>query len=270
MTDHSAMYDDLSGDYDRFVDWDTRLAAEMPFIERQLRIAKACRVLDAACGTGMHAIALARGGYQVLGADVSRGMIEAAEANAIDAGVTVQFKKAGFGDLAHVLSPGGAFDAVLCLGNSLPHVLTPAALTATLTDMAACLRPGGLLLIQNRNFDAVLARHQRWMDPQSHRENNIEWLFVRFYDFRPDGTLTFNLATLQRHGTDDWQQRVASTRLWPLRRAELTKALETGGYERISCFGDMLGAPFDVSESPNLVVTARRSRGQPVGGRVSR
>jgi hypothetical protein len=28
------MYDDFSADYDRFVDWPARLAAELPFIER--------------------------------------------------------------------------------------------------------------------------------------------------------------------------------------------------------------------------------------------
>jgi hypothetical protein len=47
------MYDDFSSDYDRFVDWPGRLAAELPFIERQLRAVGARRVLDAACGTGV-------------------------------------------------------------------------------------------------------------------------------------------------------------------------------------------------------------------------
>jgi hypothetical protein len=41
------MYDDFSTDYDRFVDWNGRLAAEMPFIEGQLEAADAHRVLDA-------------------------------------------------------------------------------------------------------------------------------------------------------------------------------------------------------------------------------
>jgi len=197
------MYDGFSADYDRFVDWPGRLAAELPFVERELRAAEAHRVLDAACGTGMHAIALAQRGFRLTGADLSAGMIERARANAAAAGVGVRFEVAGFGHLARVFdghtprsegtvgerSPGAgaAFDALLCLGNSLPHVLTPEALEETLADFAACLRPGGLLLIQNRNFDAVLARGQRWMEPQSHREGESEWLFLRFYDFEPGG-----------------------------------------------------------------------------------
>ncbi|NLS79114.1 MAG: class I SAM-dependent methyltransferase, partial [Chloroflexi bacterium] len=116
------LYDDLSQDYDRFVNWGNRLAYELPFIERQLAAVGAKRVLDAACGTGQHALALAQRGYDVTGADLSEGMIAQARQNAARLGVPARFAVAGFGELATQL--GGGFDAVLCLGNSLPHLLT--------------------------------------------------------------------------------------------------------------------------------------------------
>ena len=157
------------------------------------------------------------------------------------------------------------FDALLCLGNSLPHLLTPVDLAIALLDFAACLRPGGLLLIQNRNFDAVLLRGERWQEPQAHREGATEWLFLRFYDFEPDGTLTFNLVTLRREacpehseGAGEWRQQVRATRLWPQRRDDLVAALAAAGFGDIACWGDMQGAPFDPDRSPNLVLTARR------------
>ena len=61
-------YDDFSQDYDRFVNWGTRLEAEIPFIKARLReldLTEGSKpsVLDAACGTGMHAIRLAQKGY---------------------------------------------------------------------------------------------------------------------------------------------------------------------------------------------------------------
>jgi SAM-dependent methyltransferase len=252
------MYDEFSSDYDRFVDWTARLAAELAFLERELQAVGARRVLDAACGTGMHAVALARRGYQVAGADLSAGMVERARANAADAGVGARFEVAGFGSLARTFQPAAAFDAVLCLGNSLPHLLTPADLSAALADFGACLRPGGLLLIQNRNFDALLGRGERWMEPQHHREGESEWLFVRFYDFEAGGGLTFNLVTLRREGVGDWSQQVVSTRLWPQRQAELAAALEAA-FDDLVCYGDMTGAAFDPKDSPNLVITARRA-----------
>ena len=253
------MYDEFSAHYDHFVDWSARLAAEMPFIERQLEAAGAWRVLDAACGTGMHAIELARRGYEAVGADLCAGMIERARANAAAAGIAARFVIAGFGELSEKV--GGEFDALLCLGNSLPHVLTPDELRTTLTDFVACLRPGGLLLIQNRNFDAVLVRRERWMEPQAHREGEAEWLFLRFYDFEPDDTLTFNLVTLRRQGAGHWEQRVTTTRLWPLRQEELTTALAEAGFVDIVCYGDMAGAPFDPGNSGNLIVIARSAGG---------
>jgi len=76
------LYDVFSADYDRFVDWPSRLAYELPFIEEQLAAGGARRLLDAACGTGAHAIALAQQSYTVVGADLSAGMIERAQQNA--------------------------------------------------------------------------------------------------------------------------------------------------------------------------------------------
>jgi 2-polyprenyl-3-methyl-5-hydroxy-6-metoxy-1,4-benzoquinol methylase len=251
------MYDDFSADYDRFVDWPGRLAAEIPFIEEQLQAVGARHVLDVACGTGMHALELARRGYEVLGADLSAGMIDRARANAAAANVAVEFKLAGFGQLSARIGTG--FDAVLCLGNSLPHLLTPADLAAGLADFAACLRPRGLLLIQNRNFDAVLSRGERWMEPQAHREEGAEWLFLRFYDFEPDGTLAFNLATLRREDDGQWSQRVTSTRLRPWVQQELAAALGVAGFRDSMFWGDMRGTSFDPHRSPNLIVTARRT-----------
>ena len=258
------MYDAFSEDYDRFVNWEARLAVEMPFIEQLLQGIKEKaggipRVLDVACGTGMHAIGLAQRGFAAAGADFSPNMIERARANASVAGVRVGFEVAGFGELERTFGEG-VFDALLCLGNSLPHVLSDAELSKTLRDFAACLRPGGLLLLQDRNFDAVLSRRERWMEPQSHAEGKVQWLFLRFYDFDADGFLTFNLVTLRREGSAPWTQRVAFTRLRPLKQSDLAPALEAAGFGDLACHGSMADVPFDPEASGNLVIVARLAR----------
>lgn len=246
------LYNDL--DYDRFVNWQSRLAYELPFIEEQLAAVGAKRLLDAACGTGMHAIALAQRGYRVVGADLSPAMVERARMNASADHSAARFVVAGLGQLAERVA--GQFDVLLCLGNSLPHVLTPAALHVALRDFAAVLRTGGLLLLQNRNFDQVLASRNRWMEPQSHQENESEWLYMRFYDFEPDGALAFNVLTLQREDGGAWQQRAMSTTLWPQTQSELMAALELTGWGEVKCYGDMKGAPFKAESSGNLTIVA--------------
>ena len=255
------MYDAFSADYDRFVNWEGRLRFELPWIESQLQAVGGAgsRLLDAACGTGWHAITLAQRGYLSAGADLSAAMIERARGNAAKEGATVNFEAAGFGALAWRFGAGG-FDAVLCLGNSLPHVLSAAELEHALSDFAACLRPGGLLLLQNRNFDALALSRARWMEPQSYRQGEAEWLFLRFYDYDPDGLITFNILTLQREGDGAWQQQVSSTRLRPLPQAELLEALERAGFETPACYGSLGGELFEAGKSGNLVVVARRVR----------
>jgi glycine/sarcosine N-methyltransferase len=256
------MYDQLASDYDRFNNWEGRLAVELPFIQKTLKSvqplgAQPLRVLDAACGTGMHTLALAKLGYTVSGVDLSAPMIEKARANAAAAGMDVRFEAVGFGGLSLALGEG-SFDALLCLGNSLPHLLTPAALRSALLDFARCLRPGGTLLIQNRNFDAVMATRQRWMEPQTFRDNEHEWVFTRFYDFEPDGSIRFNMVTLKRPLGGDWYSATVSTHLAPQLLVDLNKVLLEVGFTNIWAYGSMTGEPFEPLSSSNLVLVASR------------
>ena len=253
-------YDTFSSDYDRFVSWPGRLALEMPFLERQLREIGAKNVLDAACGTGRHALALAQAGFQAAGADFSAGMIARARENAQAAGLEVPFKLAGFGELAAAFG-AASFEALFCLGNSLPHLLTPQLLSAALADFALVLKPGSLVIIQNRNFDAVMSNRQRWMELQSAREGQNEWLFQRFYDFEPNGLLTFNVITLRRESSGDWKQSIQSTPLRPLLSGELLSAFREAGFESLTCYGDLTGSAFNPESSGNLVVVARKPSG---------
>jgi glycine/sarcosine N-methyltransferase len=246
-------YDALASDYDRFVNWEGRLAHELPFLERLFAGHDVRHVLDAACGTGHHAIALARRGYQTMGVDLSAAMIEQAKRNAAAVGVEASFAVAGFGGLAAL---GQTFDAVLCLGNSLPHLLTEKALAEALSDFAAVLHPGGLVVIQNRNFDRVWRQRERFMGPQSCRDGEREWVFVRFYDFH-EATITFNMIRLQRSG-GTWTQDVESTELCPIFRDGLAAALGTAGFFQAAFHGGYDGSPFDPAHSNDLIVVAQK------------
>jgi 2-polyprenyl-3-methyl-5-hydroxy-6-metoxy-1,4-benzoquinol methylase len=90
------LYDALAVDYDRFVNWEGRLSHELPFFVSLFERHGVRRVLDVACGTGHHAIALAQEGYQVVGADLSRAMIQRASENAAVRGADVEFILGGY------------------------------------------------------------------------------------------------------------------------------------------------------------------------------
>jgi len=256
------MYQRFASNYDRFNNWKDRLAFEMPFIDKQIRnlqqeLGDRLSILDAACGTGMHAIELAKEEHQISGADLFPEMIEIAQENANSAGVTIDFRAVGFGSLSTEFDPC-QFNAVLCLGNSLPHLLSQERVVGALNDFNECLLPGGMLLIQNRNFDSIMQQKNRWMEPQAFTEGDKEWLFQRFYDFEADGTIRFNIVTFSRAVGADWQVSMDHTRLRPLLFEDLSTLLHTSGFSSIKMFGDMNGNAFDPVTSPNLIIVARK------------
>jgi glycine/sarcosine N-methyltransferase len=265
--DAQGFYDGLGSDYDLMVSWEQRLAREQEFFRRVFSEAGVKRVLDSACGTGMHAVSFAREGWDCTAADLSRVMVEKARENARRAGVQVRFEAAGFGELSTRVGVG--FDAVTCIGNSLPHLLDDASLHACLVDFSALLVPGGTLVIQNRNYDRLLRERQRFMPPVCRAEEDGEALFLRITEFPAPGTrgdpadarhdeaVSFTIVTLRKRG-GEWTQTERTTPLRALRCATLKAALDRAGFGSVRVYGSYAFEPFDSPGTADLVVIARR------------
>ncbi len=257
------MYDKFAASYDYFVNWDERLTYELPFLETQLRSLGASptqiRVMDSACGTGHHAIALAKIGFQMAGSDLFPQMVSLAEINARSADANVVFRTAGFGSITDTFGQPGEFDAVLCLGNSLPHVASEDELGRALGDFCNLLRPGGMLVLQMRNFDLVMGQKKRWMEPQTVTNGGTERLFLRFYDFEPDGKIQFNIISLNRKAHSTWHTQLTSTHLFPIYFEVLQNNLLSLGFNEIRLYGNLAGEPFAPDSSGDLVLVARKS-----------
>lgn len=65
--------------------------AEVDFLIEHLHLVPGMRVLDVGCGTGRHAVELARRGYRMTGVDISSGMLAEARIAAVGAGVTIEW-----------------------------------------------------------------------------------------------------------------------------------------------------------------------------------
>jgi SAM-dependent methyltransferase len=95
-------------------------------------------VLDAACGTGRHALHVAAGGHRVIGVDSSVAMLDIARSKVPGA----EFHRA---DLAELPLPDDHVDLIVC-GLALAHVPDLAPVFA---EFARVLRPGGHLVISD-------------------------------------------------------------------------------------------------------------------------
>lgn len=253
-------YDALAPMFDVMTDWEARLASEGPFLREVLGTVSAHRVLDAACGSGGHALALARWGYETVGADVSPGMIGLARGKSVETGQDVPFFVA---DLAGLPAQfyGQPFDAVLCLGNTLPHLLTQDALVAALSGMAGVLRPGGLLITQQLNYDLRWRTRPRFFAAEGGNLQGQEVLVWRFADYADErGQIDFHVAVF-RKGPSGWDVNVHTTPQRPLMYADLSAGLRSAGFDHIQAYAGMTwpAPPFDVKASADLIVVARRT-----------
>ena len=258
MEDSTSFYDALAPLFDVMTDWNARLATEGPFLREILAGAGARTVLDAACGSGGHALALADWGYHAAGADASPAMIEMARAKADAAGLNVPFVVAPLAALSALMP--GPFDAVLCLGNSLPHLLTEDDLIAGVRAMAAVLRPGGLLILHNLNYDRRWQVRPRWFAAQGGMLDGQEVLVWRFADYHDETQqIDFNIALFRKEGAT-WKMEVHTTPHRPLFQAGLLAALTTAGFRSVESYAAMTWppSPFEPAASGDLVVVATR------------
>lgn len=130
--------------------------AETDLVEeafRRFRPDAVAEVLDVGCGTGGHAVPLARRGYRVTGVDAAPAMIELAREKAAAAGVELDLR---VGD-ARALALGRDFDAVLLLFAVLGYMRENEDVLAALRSARGQLRPGGLLVLDAWHGPHVIA-----------------------------------------------------------------------------------------------------------------
>jgi len=155
-------YEMLAADYDWMFDDDELAngrAINHPATARLLqRISSTSAVLDAACGTGIDAAALARRGFTVRAADASEAMVEGADARFRRERLAVPVLRSRWADLP--AATGERFDVVLCAGNSLVHAAGRDAMVEALTGLRRMARPGGYVVVDSRNWEKLHAERQ--------------------------------------------------------------------------------------------------------------
>ncbi len=152
----------LAADYDWIFD-DRALtggvAINRPATARLLqRIGPGSDVLDAACGTGVDAAALAHRGFNVRAADGSEAMVEVAAARFRREGLAIPLQRCLWADLPAALDE--RFDVVLCTGNALVHAVGRDTMVQALIGLRRTARPGGHVVIDSRNWEKLHAERR--------------------------------------------------------------------------------------------------------------
>lgn len=231
--------------------------AQLDFFRRLFEDHGVETVLDLACGTGNYALAFTRQGLKVSAVDLDPEMVAQGRIRAAESGLAVDFRVGDMRDVGDMAGTGGEpFDAVICIGNSLVHLLQEEDVLATLRGISSILRPQGVLVIQIVNYDRVYAHRITGLPPLTHEETGVT--LERLYDPLPGGLLRFTVR-LRLPGGED---REAAATLRPVFRRELEGWLRQAQFDPIRFYGDFDFSPHH-GGSPATIAVARSSRRVP-------
>ncbi|NYE45294.1 sarcosine/dimethylglycine N-methyltransferase [Spinactinospora alkalitolerans] len=211
--------------WDELIDWKRRYASEGTFFIDQLKARGVREVLDVATGTGFHSVRLIEEGFETVSVDGSPEMLAKAFANGMSfGGHILRVVHADWRWLNRDVH--GSYDAIICLGNSFTHLFSERDRRKALAEFYAMLKHDGVLIIDQRNYDALLDgayanKHTYYYcgEEVSAEPEHIDEGLARFvYRFPDESTYHLNM--------------------FPLRKNYMRRLMREVGFQRIETFGD--------------------------------
>lgn len=235
--DTRAFYDSIAAYYTHFYrDWETQLEREGLGLRAAFRNKGVVRVLDASCGAGTQAVALAKLGFDVVAVDPSAGMLKRAEyvASQHEVSKHLKFIQGDFLSLPDCVT--GPFDAIVSKGNSLPHLLLDEEIELALTIFYDLLRPGGVVVIGMRDFAPFMEDRPRFI-PGFIKEMDDQRELITFdiweWEDGPPVIATQHLYIVQGSG-DAYDTIKRTVTFRPLSTDEVKVVLLEAGFEDIT------------------------------------
>lgn len=203
---------------------------EVDFVELEIAADHSKRILDIGCGTGRHAIELAKRGYNVTGFDLSESQLRHARKKADEAGVTVELQ------CRDATKPhfSQEFDAAImfCEG-AFSLMETDEKNYDILKHASASLRQGGKFILTTLNALFPLFHSVKdFYDAGGSTATNDKLTFD-LMTFREYSMLTFN--------DDAGKSQTISTNVRYYTPTEMRWLIQTAGFAKVDIFGAHLG-----------------------------
>ena len=249
-------YEELFTDYARTYDRESftqGTLGEVDFIEQELGADRSRRILDVGCGTGRHAIELARRGYRVTGIDLSESQLARARQKAREARVEVTFLRRDARDFRFE----EPFDLVMmiCEG-AFPLMETDAMNFQILANAGRALAQGGKLILTTLNALYPLYHSVKDFLTQGEAAGGTR-----------TGELTFDLLSFREKATvevvdDHGRNKTLSTDERYYAPCEISWHLEQLGFTEVDIHGCRTGAfsrsnPLSVDDFEMLVIAVK-------------
>jgi SAM-dependent methyltransferase len=180
--------------------------------------------IDLGAGFGMHAIPLARAGYDVLAIDTSSGLLGVLRSNG--AGLRIRAVEADPLDFRRHAQ--GEASLVVCLGDTLTHLAEWSQVEQLFRDVAATLRADGRLVLGFRDYSRPAVDEARFIAVRS----DADRIHTCFLETLPEHARVHDIVH-ERDGTA-WRMQVGSYLKLRLAPARVEAALRAVGLEPIT------------------------------------
>jgi SAM-dependent methyltransferase len=185
-----------------------------------LRLEEGASVVDLGAGFGMHAIALARKGAQVIAVDTSAELLGSLQRLA--GSLPVQAVEADL--LAFQSHITRAPAAILCMGDTITHLADRGDVASLIERARAALPPGGVFVLSFRDYSVPLVDDQRFIPVRS----DTDRILTCFLEYEPEGVVVHDI--LHERTAQGWQTRVSHYRKLRLSPNALIASLESNGF----------------------------------------
>ncbi len=222
--------------------WYNRRRGENGFLINQLRKIGAKKVLDVALGDGVDTIYLLQQGFNVSSNEFDNAFREKAIENAKKSGFNIKPTNLDWRELSKVYSEN-SFDAVICLGNSLTCLFGRENQLKALSQFYSILKPGGVLLIDERNYQRLLDNKEKALSGKLHSSGKYLYtgtnkVKASFIDITDEHVLV--------QYKDQERGEVSYYLIYPCKKGELLGLLREAGFSKIEQYSD-----YEQGENPD-------------------
>lgn len=218
----------------------------MDLIERTIGSNPARRALDLGCGSGRHAIALAKRGYKdIVGVDLSPTLLAQARQLAARDGAQIEFIERDMRNLEGL----GVFDLVINLFTSFGYFESDEENESVVQAVSSVLRSGSYFVLDFLNASWLrrhLVAHDERFLPTGERLEQTRWI--------EHGRVEKRILLRQNEEAHEY---VESVRLFELEDFE--RMFAAHGLLLDGVFGSYEGASYDKTHSQRLIMFARRA-----------
>jgi ubiquinone/menaquinone biosynthesis C-methylase UbiE len=212
------------------------------------------RVLDLACGTGSHAIALTHQNCEVTGVDSSRAMLRRAKKKAAAAGARARFLH---GDLAALHLPFARWDVATCLFDSLGYLRTNTRIGSALRSIYKSVRPGGVIVLEVWHAPAMLQGFER-LRVRRFRGKGIEAVRIGETRLFARNMAEVRYEVFSRSAGESWERFEEAHVNRFFDASEIEALTEAAGFRSIQVFGAFNASVPMTDAAWHLVVVGRR------------